>query len=491
MSEAYPTRSEKWAKKLDRFFETIAVLEPDDEMKAQIAIETKRDLGTSRLYWIQLTLSSLIGVLGLIQNSVAVIIGAMLIAPFFGPIQCIAYGIINGENKMTLRAIRALIISMCVTVGIGYLVVELIGFNLETPEIIARTQPTILDLMIALASGVLAFLSLRYDRLSASIAGVAMASAILPPLLVVGIELALGWYIESWKALFLFLTNLVAILSMGMIMFVLFGYSAHVSRQLSTVKNAMIVFCILCIMIAPLASSFMISVTQSKVQHKAKSYLQQILLDEFSSHKIRAFSVRSMGKDHWHIEAEVMLPEGEEIYIENKDAIEIYLRDRLQDSVDLDLIITRSVSLESTNSIDLQSATPNSHEKEELFSVLKNEIIQELRTKPQEMEGSSDIQDNYEYILTQTWKKILTQVWVELEDIRIGFNMSYFGREESFDPKKIQTIDFVIRAKGAFWLDTHQQLQNQIIQLANETFPFSSTIKIELTPVFDQAFTIR
>lgn len=192
MSEAYPTRSEKWAKKLDRFFETIAVLEPDDEMKAQIAIETKRDLGTSRLYWIQLTLSSLIGVLGLIQNSVAVIIGAMLIAPFFGPIQCIAYGIINGENKMTLRAIRALIISMCVTVGIGYLVVELIGFNLETPEIIARTQPTILDLMIALASGVLAFLSLRYDRLSASIAGVAMASAILPPLLVVGIELALG-----------------------------------------------------------------------------------------------------------------------------------------------------------------------------------------------------------------------------------------------------------------------------------------------------------
>ena len=186
-----------------------------------------------------------------------------------------------------------------------------------------------------------------------------------------------------------------------------------------------------------------------------------------------------------------MLPEGEEIYIENKDAIEIYLRDRLQDSVDLDLIITRSVSLESTNSIDLQSATPNSHEKEELFSVLKNEIIQELRTKPQEMEGSSDIQDNYEYILTQTWKKILTQVWVELEDIRIGFNMSYFGREESFDPKKIQTIDFVIRAKGAFWLDTHQQLQNQIIQLANETFPFSSTIKIELTPVFDQAFTIR
>lgn len=195
-----------------------------------------------------------------------------------------------------------------------------------------------------------------------------------------------------------------------MIMFVLFGYSAHVSRQLSTVKNAMIVFCILCIMIAPLASSFMISVTQSKVQHKAKSYLQQILLDEFSSHKIRAFSVRSMGKDHWHIEAEVMLPEGEEIYIENKDAIEIYLRDRLQDSVDLDLIITRSVSLESTNSIDLQSATPNSHEKEELFSVLKNEIIQELRTKPQEMEGSSDIQDNYEYILTQTWKKILTQV---------------------------------------------------------------------------------
>lgn len=488
MSEAYPTRSEKWAKKLDVFFEKIAILEPDDEMKARIAIETKEDVGTSRLYWLQLVLSSLIGVLGLIQNSVAVIIGAMLIAPFFWPIQCIAYGIINGENKITTRAIRVLFLSMCVSISIGFFVTTLIGFNQETSEIIARTQPTILDLLIALASGILAFLSLRFQKLSTSIAGVAMASAILPPLLVVGIEWALEGYLESWKALFLFLTNLVAIVAAGIFMFVLYGYSAHVSRQLSTVKNSMIVFSILIIMVAPLVSSLVQSVERSQIQHAARDYLQEILTEEFGSHKIRSFFVRSKIQDQWSMEAEIILPEWEEVYIENQDAIESYLRDKLQDSIDLDLIITRSVSLKSVPVVVPEEPQENT---QDIFLNLKEEILQELQEQKNTTNTVAQKQKDYDTILTQTWKKILSEANMDLENVRISYVMKWSKSGDDFVPENIESIDFLVRGKWFFDMNTYDQIYTSIIEGAQKTFPFTSDITLELTPQLTTSFTIE
>lgn len=94
----------------------------------------------------------------------------MLIAPILGPIQGLAFGIVNGERKTFVQSLWSLFLTTLVCILIGYLCSSSVGFVIENTEILSRTKPTILDLMIALASGVIAFLSLRFKRLSSSIA---------------------------------------------------------------------------------------------------------------------------------------------------------------------------------------------------------------------------------------------------------------------------------------------------------------------------------
>ena len=107
--QAKQIKKEIWQESLMNFFDKISFLEQTPEQKHDIALNIKEQLNTGRLYWIQIILSSLIATFGLLQNSVAVIIGAMLIAPLLLPIQGIAYGISEGSSKFIWRASKLLI----------------------------------------------------------------------------------------------------------------------------------------------------------------------------------------------------------------------------------------------------------------------------------------------------------------------------------------------------------------------------------------------
>ncbi len=181
-------------------------------------------------YWLQVLFSAGIATLGLVLNSPAVIIGAMLISPLMGGILANGLAFAVGDLVLGTRAIVNLAVSCLVAIVFAILIIAPIPFKELTPEIAARTQPNALDLFIALFSGALGSIATAKEPkgVVTSIPGVAIAVALMPPLCVVGYGIGIrlssdvvgisGFQIARGGGL-LFLTNLAAITLMSMLVF--------------------------------------------------------------------------------------------------------------------------------------------------------------------------------------------------------------------------------------------------------------------------------
>ncbi|MEP6703961.1 MAG: DUF389 domain-containing protein, partial [Acidobacteriota bacterium] len=200
-----------------------------DERKSALFIDLSRAATLKDIvYWLQIFFSAGIATLGLVLNSPAVIIGAMLISPLMNPILASGLALATGEIVLGLRAFFNLFLSCLAAIGFAVFLVIILPFREMTTEIAARMQPNVLDLIIALFSGAVGSVAICRDLkgVVTSIPGVAIAVALMPPLCVVGYGIGLmlsfdtvtGWRIASGGGL-LFLTNLVAITLMATIVF--------------------------------------------------------------------------------------------------------------------------------------------------------------------------------------------------------------------------------------------------------------------------------
>lgn len=155
-------------------------------------------------------LSCGIATLGLLQNSVAVIIGAMLVSPLMGPIVALGFSLTTLDYHQMKRSLLALGVGVLVALGISILIVGVSPLQAETPEILARTQPNLFDLLVAVFSGLAGGYAVIKGR-GEAIVGVAIATALMPPLAVVGYGLATGKAPIAFGSSMLFMTNLLAI----------------------------------------------------------------------------------------------------------------------------------------------------------------------------------------------------------------------------------------------------------------------------------------
>ncbi|MFV0387574.1 MAG: DUF389 domain-containing protein [Pyrinomonadaceae bacterium] len=190
------------------------------------------------VYWLQILFSAGIATLGLVLDSSAVIIGAMLISPLMAPILSEGLALATGDLTLGVRAAVNLFCSVFISIAFAVVLVSLLPFKDVTPEIVARTQPNTLDLVVALFSGAIGSIATcrRVKGVVTSIPGVAIAVALMPPLCVVGFGLGYaitadskGWQIASGGFL-LFLTNLVAITFMAMVVFILLRIDTYKVR---------------------------------------------------------------------------------------------------------------------------------------------------------------------------------------------------------------------------------------------------------------------
>jgi uncharacterized hydrophobic protein (TIGR00271 family) len=197
-------------------------------------------------------LSAGIASFGLLADSSAVVIGAMLVAPLMTPITAVAAATVMARNVRLVRGLAVIALGIVTAVAVGYLTALLAGTQVtsatELPgEVLARTFPGLLDLGIAVTAGAAAgYIAPRRSTLSA-LPGVGIAVALVPPLATVGITLEVGAGDRAANAFLLFVTNLAAIVFAASVMLILTGFRpsavgrGSLTRRLAITLAAVIV----------------------------------------------------------------------------------------------------------------------------------------------------------------------------------------------------------------------------------------------------------
>ena len=182
-------------------------------------------------FFIMIGLSAAIATFGLLQNSAAVIIGAMLVAPLMAAIFGLSLSVVRGDVRLLRRAASALVRGIALSVAVSTLLTLIMPATTLYSEILNRTQPSLLDLGVALASGAAGAYALCRKEVSAALPGVAIAAALVPPLAVAGIGLARWEGSIAGGAMLLFFTNLVAISAAGGLVFIWLGFRPLPGQQ--------------------------------------------------------------------------------------------------------------------------------------------------------------------------------------------------------------------------------------------------------------------
>ncbi|WP_019509340.1 TIGR00341 family protein [Pleurocapsa sp. PCC 7319] len=253
-------------------------------------------------FYFLLGLSGVIATLGLLANSVAIIIGAMIIAPLIGPITGIAYSTTVANRRLLRRSFLTLLTGVIFTVIISYLTVQLVGLKTVNSEILSRTNPTLLDLIIALAAGAAGAFANTRRRIADALPGVAIAVALVPPLSVVGIGFALGESSLAVGALLLFLTNLTGIIFSGVIILLLQSYGSIARAKQGLIFS----ISVLLILGLPLSLSLRGLILQNNVRYNVNEIIRNQIAT-FSNSDIRSIEVRRQ-QDNIFIDMEVMAP---------------------------------------------------------------------------------------------------------------------------------------------------------------------------------------
>ncbi|MGE5276346.1 MAG: DUF389 domain-containing protein [Acidobacteriota bacterium] len=188
-----------------------------DQAAAQRSIGELVPIRNEKLWF--LVASAVIASVGLNTNSVAVVIGAMLISPQMGPIVGLGYGLAVRDRPTARRSA----VYVGVSVGLPLLVSTVYFFASPlqdaTAEILARTKPNLLDLLVALAAAIAGVIALTNEKISAALPGVAIAIAIMPPLCAAGYGLATGQWAIAMGAFYLFAVNAMAIVLCAYVLF--------------------------------------------------------------------------------------------------------------------------------------------------------------------------------------------------------------------------------------------------------------------------------
>lgn len=216
---------------------------------------------TSTAFIILMILSTLLASTGLFLNSASVIIGAMILAPLMSPIISLSMGIVRSDHSLIQTSMKTLLFGLLVALSCAALFALVTPLHTITPEMDSRLHPSLLDLMVALLSGVAGAYANAKEEIAKSLAGVAIAVALVPPLAVTGI--GIGWMHPEmvWGASLLFLTNLIGIMLAASITFLTLGF-APVSRA----RKALLLSLSLSLLIAiPLGFSFQAMVQKNNM----------------------------------------------------------------------------------------------------------------------------------------------------------------------------------------------------------------------------------
>jgi uncharacterized hydrophobic protein (TIGR00271 family) len=252
-------------------FRNIARKQIELAQLQQLQDELLEESAINRDYLILIVGACAIATFGLLTNSTAVIIGAMIIAPLMLPIRGLAFGALAGNLALFRQSFIAVIVGTGIAIGLAAGLGWLTGISTFGSEVLSRSKPTLLDLGIAVAAGGISGYAKVQPKISASLAGTAIAVALMPPLCVVGLGLAHANWSLNVGAILLYLTNLLGITLSCMLTFLAAGYipwrNAHRALSWTVALTGLLLL--------PLSASFAELVRQTRLE----SSLRTALLD--------------------------------------------------------------------------------------------------------------------------------------------------------------------------------------------------------------------
>ncbi|MCB0166267.1 MAG: DUF389 domain-containing protein [Anaerolineae bacterium] len=213
-----------------------------------------------------LFLSTVIAAYGVLGDSTATVIGAMIIAPLMTPIMATAAGLVMGDMRRAGRSFLTVVAGVTGVIFTAWLIssflnTTVVSYSTNT-QIISRISPSLTDLAVALASGAAGAFAMSRSDVADTLPGVAISIALVPPLCVVGIGLSGGQWGVAWGAMLLFLTNFLSILLTGGGVLALLGLSKASTQELTgTARRQAFIY----IVIGTLLVSFPLAATSIRV----------------------------------------------------------------------------------------------------------------------------------------------------------------------------------------------------------------------------------
>lgn len=226
--------------------------------------------------WI-LIFAILIASVGLNMNSTAVVIGAMLISPLMGPIAGVGYSIATYDRMLLRKSLKNFVFSATAAILTSLIYFSLTPMHSEHSEVLARTSPTIYDVFIALFGGLAGIVAISSKNKGNVIPGVAIATALMPPLCTAGYGLAIGNFEYFFGALYLFLINSVFIALSAMLVSQLLKFPKKTFLLSNQIKSKNISIAI--VVILTIVPSYFLGVSlvrKQQFQERSELFVERV-----------------------------------------------------------------------------------------------------------------------------------------------------------------------------------------------------------------------
>ncbi len=358
--------------RLGKYFKNVIDLSHGVDKRSVIEeISVKKSMSGANSW--MLMCSIVIASIGLDINSTAVIIGAMLISPLMSPILAIGLGVAINDKDMLKDALFQFSIAVGIAIVTSTLYFAISPFGEITEQIRLRTEPTFLDIPIAFFGGIAGIVSIARKDISTSLPGVAIATALMPPLCVVGFGIADGQWDIAASSFYLFLLNIffVSLATYIIARFLKFPFKKYVDEQEKR-KNLRYVSLISILVIIPSFFIFFDVYERLETKNKLKQFIEEyiaedkIYLDDYQL-------IPTDGKDQL-----VLKVYGDKINKSDVPYLEKGLKNKGLDSIEIKIISTADINLER-----MQRLEKNVEGVDELESKL-TAIINQQEAKEQQ-----------------------------------------------------------------------------------------------------------
>ncbi|MCR8694335.1 TIGR00341 family protein [Rhodococcus pyridinivorans] len=262
-------------------FDTLV---PESQRRSLTELDERLDLSVGdrqakrSAFWTMLTLSAVIAVAGVVSDSTATVIGAMIVAPLSTPILGVGLGIAVGRGVLIARSVARILGGIVLVVLLGVVFAQVLanpGNVLSNSQVLGRTSPTLMDLTAAMATGLVGAIAVTRRDVGDVLPGVAIAISLVPPLAVVGVCLGSGAPTLALGAFVLFASNVVALIITATVVLVAAGYSREAAETVRTRwRRAYAVLSVALVVVAvPMVVNSMASLWARQISAQATQWL--------------------------------------------------------------------------------------------------------------------------------------------------------------------------------------------------------------------------